>query len=200
MNKVHFLKSAASPKDYPPADRPEIAITGRSNAGKSSFLNQISEHTRRNVAKVSQSPGKTRLLNFFEAEKYRWVDMPGYGFASRSGDEVVGWRDLIEDYLSVREGLVGAVLVADIRREWSQDEEDLRTFFNSINLPFCVILTKADKVAAHEAEKQVLKISQQSGAQAFAISNTKEVGADLVEDFCFKHWVKPHLAGQRVKT
>ena len=87
---MHHLKSAVLPKDYPAADRPEVAIVGRSNAGKSSLLNAMAGSQ---LARVSQVPGKTRLLNFYDVGKnYRLVDMPGYGFAARGSDEVLGWR------------------------------------------------------------------------------------------------------------
>ena len=91
---TRFLKSAVWPKDYPEADRPEIALIGRSNAGKSSLLNAL---VSQKAAKVSQTPGKTRLLNFFDfGDHYRLVDMPGYGFAARSGDEILAWEKMIK--------------------------------------------------------------------------------------------------------
>jgi GTP-binding protein len=202
-SSFQFLKSAAAPGDYPSEDVPEIAITGRSNAGKSSFLNQLAvtptkkgkaKPTRQPPAKVSQTPGKTRLLNFFATESYRWVDMPGYGFASRAGDEMRSWRQLIEEYLAGRPNLVGAIVIMDIRREWSPDEEQLRAFFNRISLPFCVVLTKADKVSSNEARQFSKAIAQASGAPAFVVSNATQMGGREVEAFCFENWVKPAKA------
>lgn len=193
MTEIHFMTSAAGPEGFPASDDPEIAIAGRSNSGKSSFLNQLTP-ARSNIAKVSQAPGKTRLLNFFRvvgsARPYRWVDMPGYGFASRSGDEVNSWTKLIEGYLNERPNLVGAVLVIDIRRDWIEDEENLRRFFEAINVPFCLALTKRDKVTEQEARNRVKYFEKISGAKAFAVSNLKRLGAEEVEDFCFKKWVR----------
>lgn len=196
MADLQFLKSAAGPKDYPGGDQPEVAITGRSNAGKSSFLNQLGLNQRRPIVKISQKPGKTRLLNFFALGKYRWVDMPGYGFATRGGDEMQSWQALIETYLSSRPNLVGAVLIMDIRRPWTVDEENLRAFFNAIALPFCVVLSKADKVAGGQIRKHLDEIMKASGAPVFAVSNTRREGADAVENFCFREWVKPALEGK----
>lgn len=108
-------------KDFPESKMKEIAMAGRSNAGKSSLIN-IWANTK--IAKVSQSPGKTRLLNFFNMNNsYIIVDMPGYGYASRGGDEVTAWRKMVENYLKQRPQLAGLVLVMDIARDWEDDEE-----------------------------------------------------------------------------
>ncbi len=190
MTEIQFMTSAAGPEGFPVGNSPEIAIAGRSNSGKSSFLNQLAR-ARSNVAKISQNPGKTRLLNFFNVEgKYRWVDMPGYGFASRGGEEVNSWTKLIEGYLSERANLVRAVLVVDIRREWIEDEENLRGYFNSLDIPFCLALTKKDKITEAEVRNRVKYFEKVSGARAFAVSNPKRFGADEVEDFCYREWVR----------
>src|SRR5690242_9500887 len=103
--KVRFIKSAVVPKDYPPPLKPELAMIGRSNAGKSSFINAWLEER---IAKTSSVPGKTRLLQFFEvADKFFLVDMPGYGWAKRSTSEVEEWQGMIETYIESRENLRG---------------------------------------------------------------------------------------------
>lgn len=189
--EIEYLKSAVFAQDFPKANRPEIALTGRSNAGKSSFLNAIS---KRPVAKVSQEPGKTRLLNFFDVGKsYRIVDMPGYGFAKRATEEKESWGKMIEAYLVGRENLAGLILVMDIKREWSEDEELLADLMWSRGLPMCVVLTKADQLKKNEIENRLHKIQAQSTQDAiFAVSNVKKNGTDTVEDFIFKEWVKPY--------
>lgn len=102
--KIDFLRSGVNGKDFPSPDMPEVALVGRSNAGKSSFLNALA---KRKVARVSSAPGKTRLLNFFSAgDHYRLVDMPGYGFAARSANEIKSWQQMIERYLEERSCLV----------------------------------------------------------------------------------------------
>lgn len=184
-----YLKSAVLPKDYPTADRPEVAIAGRSNAGKSSFLNAVCGSA---VAKVSQSPGKTRLLNFFDfGTHYRWVDMPGYGFASRSGDEMHDWQAMIETYLTTRETLSGLLLVMDARRDWTEDEELLKRFCFQMDRPMAIALTKIDKLKKPEVAQRVKAIQKQADLSAiFPISNVKKNGVKELEEFIFSEWVK----------
>lgn len=186
---IQFIKSAVLDKDYPVSKFAEVAIAGRSNAGKSSFINAL---TKGKVAKVSSTPGKTRLLNFFNmADSYVLVDMPGYGFAARAGDEVVEWHQMIETYLMTRENLVGLLLVMDIRRAWSEDEELLKKFSDRRGFPMAVVLTKADKMTRNHANQAVAKVKKMSGLSAvFAVSSLKKTGQDEVEEYMFENWVK----------
>jgi GTP-binding protein len=186
---IKFIKSAVLPKDYPQTGLKEIAIAGRSNAGKSSFLNSIANSK---IAKVSNTPGKTRLLNFFSrGDKYVIVDMPGYGFAARSGDEIREWHVMIENYLSTREHLAGLVLVMDSRREWTKDEELLKAYTDSRGLPLCVVLTKADKLTRNEAQKCLAAIKKAAAISAvFITSALKKTGHKEAEDFLFENWIK----------
>lgn len=185
---MKYVKSAVFPVDYPPADRPEVAVAGRSNAGKSSFLNAIAKNK---VAYVSQAPGKTTLLNFFDfGRHYRFVDMPGYGFASRSADEIGDWTKMIETYLGTRGNLKGLLLLMDLRRQWSEDEELLKQFCHRINLPLCVLLTKSDKCNAkekNEAQKRIRNAAETS--QVFLISSQTGDGIKEIEEFIFREWI-----------
>ena len=194
MPVLKYLKSAVFPKDYPDAQKPEVAIAGRSNAGKSSFLNSISGSK---VAHVSQTPGKTRLLNFFDVGvHYRFVDMPGYGFAARSGSEIKEWSQMIETYISMRGNLQGLVLLMDIRRDWEEDEELLKKFCGSVNVPMVVLLTKADKCRNHE-RKQRLKIIQDASqlSNVFSISSQSGEGVKEIEAFIFNEWIQKKQKG-----
>ncbi|MGZ3770964.1 MAG: ribosome biogenesis GTP-binding protein YihA/YsxC [Bdellovibrio sp.] len=186
---IQFIKSAVLPKDFPEHKKAEVAIAGRSNAGKSSFINALSKGK---VAKVSSTPGKTRLLNFFNMEdSYVLVDMPGYGFAARSGDEIVEWHRMIETYLMTRENLCGLVLVMDIRRSWTEDEELLKKFSDQRGFPLAVVLTKADKMSRSQMLQAVAKVKKTSGLSAvFPVSAMKKVGQDEVEEFIYENWVK----------
>ncbi len=190
MSRMIYLKSAVLPQDYPAADRPEIVITGRSNAGKSSFINCIA---KAKVAHVSQQPGKTRLLNFFDFAKYRFVDTPGYGFASRSGDEMVNWTKMIESYLAMRENLCGLVLLMDIRREWDDEEKLLKQFCNTVGIPMAVALTKADKCKTSEKQNLTKKLAKASEVPVFAISAQENQGVTELEDYIYKEWVAEAL-------
>ncbi|WP_374035856.1 ribosome biogenesis GTP-binding protein YihA/YsxC [Bdellovibrio bacteriovorus] len=186
---IQFIKSAVLEKDFPVHKKAEVAIAGRSNAGKSSFINAL---TKNKIAKVSSTPGKTRLLNFFELDQsYVMVDMPGYGFAARSGDEMREWHRMIETYLMNREQLRGLLLVMDIRRSWTEDEELLKEFSERRGFPLAVVLTKADKMSRSQMLQAVAKVKKASGLSAvFGVSSLKKEGQDAVEDYIYENWIK----------
>lgn len=147
---IRFIKSAKQKTDWPSGvSCPEIALVGRSNAGKSSLLNCLAE--QKEVAKVSRSPGKTRLINFFDVDsKFRFVDLPGYGFAKRSGSEMLEWKEMIETYLTERELLKLIILVKDVRRPWSNDEELVYQLAVRLGIELICVETKMDKLNQSE--------------------------------------------------
>lgn len=168
---------------------PEIAIVGRSNAGKSTLINGLAGSK---IAMTSSTPGKTRMLNFYSMPRYRVVDMPGYGFAARSGDERDAWRDMIEPYLGAREALAGLLIVMDIRRDWSEDEEGLVRWLSRRDLPVCVVLTKADKVSRGEGLSRAQKLHRASGVEKVLItSSLNKQGFKEVEEYAYDAWIKP---------
>lgn len=189
MPKVTYLKSAVQAQDYPQHSFKEVAFVGRSNAGKSSLINSMSNQK---IAKVSQTPGKTRLLNFFNFnDSYVLVDMPGYGYAARGGDEVDDWQPMIEAYLAARDKLAGLVLVMDIRRKWSRDEMLLCRFVEQFGRPVALALTKADKMTKTDLQKAIAKQTKDSRlSNIFVISNTQKKGHEELEDFIYNEWVK----------
>ncbi len=176
------------PEDYPKHKLKEVAFMGRSNAGKSSLINALSKNK---IAKVSQNPGKTRLLNFFNFnDSYVLVDMPGYGYAARSGDEVSEWQPMIELYLAQQESLAGLVLVMDIRRKWSRDEMLLCRFVEKFGRPVALALTKADKLNKLELKKAMdIQIKDSRLSNIFVISSTKNMGHKELEDFIYNNWI-----------
>lgn len=188
-----FVKSAVEPKDYPKAERPEIALVGRSNAGKSSLLNSMTG--LKGLARVSKTPGRTRLLNFFEVGKYySLVDLPGYGFATGDKDEIRSWARMIENYLVSRETLAGIVLICDIRREWEEEEVMVLNFTHTHDIGFVCVLTKADKLSQNERKNQLTKWIKKSGltADSFKIASAlKGEGITDLEKFIYDTWVKP---------
>ncbi len=187
--KTTFLKSGKVPKDYPFPYKPEVAIVGRSNAGKSSFINSL---TGSKIAKVSQTPGKTRLLNFFDLnDKIYMVDMPGYGFATGNREEVDSWREMIETYLRERETLCGVVLIMDIRRDWSEEEEMLKVWFDHHDSNWALVLNKADKLSRTQMmQRQKLLSPNAGGAPVFVTSSLKSSGFEEVRNLMFKGWPK----------
>ncbi len=188
-SQVQYIKSAVFPEDYPQTKLPEIAFAGRSNAGKSSLINLICNSQ---VAHVSKQPGKTRLLSFFDVRaKYILVDMPGYGFSKRSGDEQRNWEGMVETYIQKRPQLKGLVLVMDVRRDWTEDEEMIKVYTEKMGIPLMVALTKSDKVSKSEMTQRLNSIRKKTGLSAlFAVSNLKKMGYEELEDYLYKSWVR----------
>lgn len=147
------MKSAVKPDQYPPERIPEIAFAGRSNAGKSSLINALTN--RKSLAKTSSTPGKTRLINFFLINKALYfVDLPGYGYAKVSHDERASWKPMVEGYVASRRTLKGMVIVSDIRREPGMEELALNRWLADIAVPSIWILSKADKLSGNDQLRQ----------------------------------------------
>jgi GTP-binding protein len=146
--QVHFLLSVASIEQFPPDDGREVAFAGRSNSGKSSAINAIT--ARHGLARTSKTPGRTKLLNFFELETgRRIIDLPGYGYAEARPAERAQWTGLI-DSLPERASLVGLFLIVDIRRGLTEQDGQLLEWAGSAGWQVHVLLTKADKLNQRE--------------------------------------------------
>jgi GTP-binding protein len=143
--EVRFLTSANKLGQLPPDTGVEVAVAGRSNAGKSSAINAITQ--RKGLARTSKSPGATRLLNFFELQSgRRLVDLPGYGFAKVAGSMRAHWGTLLEGYFAKRAALQGTIVVMDVRHPMTDHDQDMLALASSRGLPVHILLTKADKL------------------------------------------------------
>ena len=144
-HNAEILLSAANKSHYPQDDIPEIALAGRSNVGKSSFINTLLN--RKNLARTSGKPCKTQLLNFFNIDdKLRFVDVPGYGYAKVSKAERAKWGKMIEEYLTSRDNLRAVVSLVDLRHDPSADDVQMYEFLKYYEIPVIVVATKADKI------------------------------------------------------
>ena len=144
-----FVMSSPDLKHCPRDDLPEVAFCGRSNAGKSSVLNRIANN--KGLAKVSRTPGRTRLINFFKVKTGgRIADLPGYGYAKAGKTEQQAWQKAVNRYLSFRENLVGLVLITDIRHPDQPLDNDLLSWALSSRIPVRMLLNKADKVSKNK--------------------------------------------------
>ncbi|MCP9446535.1 MAG: ribosome biogenesis GTP-binding protein YihA/YsxC [Nitrospira sp.] len=164
---AEFIKSCVDPEQFPAEDRPEIAIVGRSNVGKSSLINSLLN--RRELAKVSRTPGKTRSVNVFgvstsdpDLARFYLVDLPGYGFANVSRSVRAQWGPLIETYLTERASLRGVVLLVESRVVTDQDRQTL-LWLRSIGRPSLVVATKADKLKPAERVRALREIQMELG-------------------------------------
>lgn len=156
IKQTDFVKSVAHPSQIPSEDFPQIAFSGRSNVGKSSLINRLMN--RRNLAQTSNTPGKTRLLNFYLINRnLHFVDLPGYGFAKRSKAEQKAWAELIDAYLQKSERLRGLVQLIDARHDPSGDDLEMIKWLGEANFPFVVIATKVDKISSTKKRKQLDK-------------------------------------------
>jgi GTP-binding protein len=186
--KIHtaeLLASCANAGQFPSEGLPEVAFLGRSNVGKSSLLNALVG--RKQLARTSSTPGKTRLIHFFRVvaggEELALVDLPGYGWAKVSRSERKSWGRLVEGYLDGREPLRLAILLQDLRRDFSEDETLLLDWLEERGVPWQVVITKSDKLKPMRRRKRLQELVGQlgrSGAKPIATSSEKRQGLDGV--------------------
>ena len=190
MTFVKYIKSATLEKDFPKTELQEIAIVGRSNAGKSSLINAIANQK---IAHVSGTPGKTRLLSFFNFnDDFILVDMPGYGFAERGQDEQEDWKRMIENYLSGSPQLKCLILVMDIRRSWAIEEKQIREFSEHLGLPLLLALTKTDKLSRSQVMKRLVEFEGNVDLKIkIPVSSLKKDGIDDLKKQLYRFIKKP---------
>lgn len=160
-----FLTSANAVAQFLPDLGSEVAVAGRSNAGKSSAINVIVN--RRQFARTSKTPGRTQLVNFFDLrDGQRLVDLPGYGFAQVAASVRRHWGELLQEYFETRTSLHGLILVVDIRRELQAFDRQMLAFAQSVSLPVHVLLTKSDKLKRGKAATALLQVKKELGDSA----------------------------------
>lgn len=172
---------AVAPKGYPDDDLFEIAFAGRSNVGKSSLINTLLNRT--NLARTSGKPGKTRTINFYLInEKFRFVDLPGYGYAQVSKTERKKWGEIIEKYLKKRGNLKAIVLIVDIRHAPSAQDVDMYRWIKAYGYDAIIAATKADKISKGQRQKYLNIIKKELGLQEedrlIAFSSLKNTNRD----------------------
>ena len=162
---ARFIKSANALNQFPEDTGHEVAVAGRSNAGKSSAINVIVN--RRQFARTSKTPGRTQLVNFFAlAENQRLVDLPGYGFARVTDAMQKHWGELLAGYFEIRQSLSGLLLIVDIRRKLTDFDRQMIDFAEGVSLPIHILLTKADKLKRGQAATAVLEVRKELGDRA----------------------------------
>lgn len=190
-HNASMLLSAANKTHYPQDDLPEVALAGRSNVGKSSFINALLG--RKNLARTSGKPGKTQLLNFFNIDnQLRFVDVPGYGYAKVSKKERAKWGKMIEEYLVTRDNLRVVVSLIDFRHEPSVDDIQMYEFLKYYDIPVVMVATKSDKIPRGKWNKHESIIKKKMNFDKkdnfIIFSSTKHEGIeeawDAILSFC----------------
>lgn len=193
ITTAEFVKSAVWPNQFPPATMPEIAFVGRSNVGKSSLINALVG--RKSLAKTSNTPGRTQLINFFTVNSSLFfVDLPGYGFAKVPRSVKKDWGDMIETYLRERRNLALVVFILDVRRDPSAEDLSLRDWLDHYRIPYAAILTKADKLSNQQAlgRKKLIEKAMGKGASGNTIlfsAKTRKGSEELWQ------FIERHLSG-----
>ena len=183
FENIGFEKSISELNQSPKDVGSEVAFVGRSNAGKSTAINSITN--RNSLAKTSKTPGRTQLINFFKVnENKRFVDLPGYGFAKASKEKQKSWNRLVTNYIKYRQSLKGVVLIIDIRRGFGEMDLMFLDFYLPLNKRLHILLTKADKLSK---QKQSLILNEAreiygSIATVQIFSGTKKIGISEAQD------------------
>jgi GTP-binding protein len=191
--QARFMLSSLECKDWVADSGAEVAFVGRSNVGKSSAINTITN--QKSLARTSKTPGRTQLLVFFELlENIRLVDLPGYGFAKTPIAVRNRWQQQIVEYLSTRESLKGLVIPMDIRRPFTELDQQMMSWTDDLQLPVHILLTKADKLSRGRANSVLLDVQKRwlanYDASVQLFSAPKRMGVDVAREK-LQNWLVP---------
>ena len=186
FNNAKFIGSYPSTEDLPVDQGSEIAFCGRSNCGKSSILNALTNNKK--LAKTSKTPGRTQSINVFEIKSnsdFKIIDLPGYGYAKVSKKMRASWGQEIEKYLMTRQCLNALCIIMDIRHPFKEDDKSLIDWCESKDLPMILLLNKADKLSKSQIDKTVLNATKELNKLStehfvIPVSATKKTGINLV--------------------
>ncbi|MBD5204721.1 MAG: YihA family ribosome biogenesis GTP-binding protein [Bacteroidales bacterium] len=192
IKHAKYVISNSDPMKCPATDAPEYAFIGRSNVGKSSLINMLTRH--RGLAKTSQKPGKTLLINHFSVNDGEWwiVDLPGYGYAARGKDQRLQFRKMIERYVLERQQMTCLFVLIDIRHEPQKVDVEFLTWLGEHQVPFAIVFTKADKLGKVKGEQMVSSYKRfllkdwEELPPLFVTSAEKGEGRDALIDFISK--------------
>ncbi|MFO3688972.1 ribosome biogenesis GTP-binding protein YihA/YsxC [Staphylococcus felis] len=182
-NHVDILISAVKPEQYPELDLPEVALSGRSNVGKSTFINTMIG--RKNMARTSQQPGKTQTLNFYNIDNQLiFVDVPGYGYAKVSKKQREAFGKMIETYITTRQALKLVIQLVDLRHPPTEDDILMYDFLKHYDIPTLIIATKEDKVPKGKIQKHIKIIKEtlelEPGDSIISYSSLNKAKAPLI--------------------
>ena len=181
VRQLEFLGGMASPQGWrPETTLPEVAFAGRSNVGKSSLINTLLRRSK--AARVSNTPGRTREINFFKVnDQFVLVDLPGYGYARIAKERKAEWKPMIESYLKGSQNLRGIVQLLDVRHDPTKDDLQMLDFLATVGVPTMVVMTKTDKLTKAQAAARITQISSSLGLeedQVIGFSSTTGAGRD----------------------
>ena len=179
LNNIEFKGAYGTSAQIPASKLPEVSFVGRSNVGKSSLINKLLN--RKQLARVSQMPGKTSTINFFGNDAIDLVDLPGYGYAKVAKSELGRWSEMINGYFDQYRFYALVVSLIDIRHPASKLDEQMIEFLKACELPFVIALTKADKVGKNQANKQIAALRKQLdlGPEVEMILTSSEKGTGM---------------------
>lgn len=181
-----FVTTAVNKAGFPTTDLPELVLAGRSNVGKSSFINTLCR--QKSLAYVGKRPGKTRYINFYTVEGLvSMVDVPGYGYANRSKTEMMAYGTLMEDYFNTRQNIKAVLLVTDSRHGLTPDDEDMLAYVKDKKLPVLIVATKTDKLTQSVKMKTEKELRQRFADDVILFSSLKHQGIEAVENWIMNH-------------
>ena len=182
ITDAKFITSAADRSGFYKTDKPVVCVCGRSNVGKSSFINTLAN--RKKLARTSSEPGRTRLVNYFDFGAFVLADLPGYGYARVSKTEKARWAKTLEDFFASAD-IKHVFALVDIRHEPTEDDRDMITYLYANAIPFTLVATKADKLPKTRIKPQAAKVAQSLAlgtADIIATSAVTGLGKDLILD------------------